>query len=461
MIKTIKAERPGGFLDFLPADYLAREKMLNIISGVFRSFGFDPIETPRVEFLKTLAGEQSDTGKNIFHIKSSQGDGETLALAFDHTVPFARLLAANPYDAKKQTGIRLPWRRMVVGPVFRGENPQSGRYRQFYQFDADIAGVASVLADAEIISMMHKTLTELGVDDFSIRINNRKILNALSDLADISDRSEVDKNDIAKEIMRILDKLDKIGWDNVVEELKKTPQNDFDTAPCLNDEAIAKIKSFLMITGDNMEKLALCRKIFIDFPGAVEGIDELEEIVNNLGSVGIPEGDIKIDFSIARGLDYYTGTVMETTLNKAPQFGSVFSGGRYNDLVSRFTGRELPAVGASIGVDRLFAALEYLGKLNRDQKTSSEVMVLRLIPGKSDYYLQIASRIRALGINTEICLVDDTTFKTQFGYAISRGVKWVVISGQDEYDNNVIQIKNLNTREQVEVELSKVETYFN
>jgi histidyl-tRNA synthetase len=171
----VKPDRPGGFLDFLPADYLARESMLKKIEEVYRSFGFDPIETPRIEFLKTLAGETSDTGKNIFHIKSSQDD-EPLAMPFDHTVPFARLLAANPYDTKKRTGIRLPWRRMVVGPVFRSDTPQSGRYRQFYQFDVDIAGTSSMMADAEIVALMYLTMKKLGVENFKIRVNNRKVL---------------------------------------------------------------------------------------------------------------------------------------------------------------------------------------------------------------------------------------------------------------------------------------------
>ncbi|MCP4687577.1 MAG: histidine--tRNA ligase, partial [Desulfobacterales bacterium] len=212
--KIVKPERPGGFLDYLPSDYLAREKMLKTVEEVFRSFGFDPIETPRIEFLKTLAGETSDTGKNIFHIQSSHDD-EPLAMPFDHTVPFARLLAANPYHAKKRTGIRLPWRRMVVGPVFRSDTPQSGRYRQFYQFDADVAGSSSMLADAEIITLMHLTLKALGVDRFKIRLNNRKILNGLKEIAHIEDRGDVSSDDITREMMRILDKLDKIGLDNV------------------------------------------------------------------------------------------------------------------------------------------------------------------------------------------------------------------------------------------------------
>ena len=202
--KIIKPERPGGFLDFLPWDYLAREKMIQTVEKVFRNFGFDPIETPRIEFLKTLAGETSDTGKNIFNIKSTH-DNEPLAMPFDHTVPLARLLAANPYDSKTRKGIRLPWKRMTVGPVFRADTPQSGRYRQFYQFDADIAGTSSMLADAEIVAIIYQTLKDLGVQRFKIRLNNRKILNGLAQLVNINDRDSVTADDITKEMMRILD----------------------------------------------------------------------------------------------------------------------------------------------------------------------------------------------------------------------------------------------------------------
>jgi|LGVF01.1.fsa_nt_gb histidyl-tRNA synthetase len=456
---VIKPERPGGFLDFLPADYLAREKMLKTIEKVFRSFGFDPIETPHIEFLKTLAGETSDTGKNIFHIKSTQDD-EPLALPFDHTVPLARILAANPYDAKKKTGIRLPWRRMVVGPVFRADSPQSGRYRQFYQFDADIAGTSSMLADVEIITMMYSTMIELGINKFKIRLNNRKILNGLAILADIKNRGRVTAYDITKEMMRILDKLDKIGIDKVISELRSEPESPHDTVPNLTKEAIKRVKSFLDLEGNNDEKLKLCREIFKGISIAEEGIDELQQILEYIRATGVPSSFVDIDFSIARGLDYYTGPVMEMILLDAPEFGSVFSGGRFNDLVSRFTGRELPAVGASIGVDRLFAALNNLGAIDRSEQTVSKVMVLRISKDHDIDYLKIMAMLRNQDINAELCLLDDTTFKRQFNFAISRGVQFVIICGEDEFQKGTIQIKNLQTRKQEEVSIDEITNYF-
>jgi histidyl-tRNA synthetase len=455
----VKPERPGGFLDFLPSDYLARENMLKKIDGVYRSFGFDPIETPRIEFLKTLAGETSDTGKNIFHIKSSQDD-EPLAMPFDHTVPLARLLAANPYDAKKRTGIRLPWRRMVVGPVFRSDTPQSGRYRQFYQFDVDIAGTASMMADAEIVALMYLTMKTLGVENFRIKVNNRKVLNGLAILAGIRSRDRISTDEITKEMMRILDKLDKIGIDHVLKELQAVPENPDIPAPGLTSEAAEKIRSFLSLRGNNIQKIARCRELFQEIDIALEGLEELGLILTYLHSMNIPESFVEIDFSIARGLDYYTGPVFETVLSDAPEFGSVFSGGRYNDLVRRFTGKSLPATGTSIGVDRLFAALSHLGLVDKSRQTVTEVMILRLEKDRDDQYLKIASQLRQKGINTEISMVEDTSFKGQFNYAISRGVKFIVICGALEFEKKTVQVKNLETRKQEEIPRADLETYF-
>jgi len=456
--KLVKPDRPGGFLDYLPGDYLAREKMINSISKVFRSFGFSPIETPRVEFLKVLSSEGSDTGKNIFHIKS-QEDSEPLAMPFDHTVPFARLLAANPYNAKNHSGIRLPWRRMVIGPVFRGEKPQVGRYRQFYQIDADIAGTDSMLADTEIVAMVNDTLKALGVEKFLIRINNRKILNGLAELVGI-DKNDDFSDDKTKEMMRILDKIDKIGIEKVINELQLKSDKSNNSAPNLSDEAVLKIREYLTISGSNEECIEKARVIFKGIKIAEDGLSELEQILSYSKILGVSKNVIKIDFSIARGLDYYTGPVVETSLIDAPEFGSVFSGGRYDELVKRFTGEKLPAVGISIGVDRLFAALKHLGLLDVEKKSVSDVLVLRLASDKDDKYLEIVDKIRKSGANAELSLLSDTTFKNQFNFAVSLGVKYVVICGEEEFNSGKIAIKNLDKREQVEVDYDEVGDYF-
>jgi histidyl-tRNA synthetase len=459
MKDIVKPEKPGGFLDFLPADYLARQKMLRTIEKIFASYGFDPIETPYVEFLETLSGEESETGKNIFTLNSSH-DEKILALRFDHTVPFARLISANPYDAKKRTGIRLPWSRMTVGPVFRSDKPQAGRYRQFYQFDADTAGTSSMLADAQIIAIMYKAMLGLGVKNFVIKINNRKILNGLAQIAGIANRGKASADDITKEMMRILDKIDKIGIDEALKQLQEKPDNEFSCQPNLSERAINKIKEYLELKGDNKSLLIQCQEVFKGIEISQEGIRELQEILDYLKVINIPEKFVEVNFSIARGLDYYTGPVMETVLLDAPDFGSVFSGGRFDGLVSRFTGSDLPAVGASIGVDRLFAALDSLGLIDRAKTTVTEVMVLRLVPNQDKVYLQIANNLRDLGFNTEICFSDDTTFKSQFNFAISRGVNFVVICGQEELHSGTVKIKNLEIREQEEISRDEIGEYF-
>lgn len=458
--KKIKPERPGGFLDFNTSEFLAREEMLQTINGVFRSFGYNPIETPMVEFSKVLVGED-ETSKNIFQVRSRGGSNEdSLSLRFDHTVPFARFLSANPYHDKKREGVKLPWRRMVLGPVFRSDSPQKGRYRQFYQFDVDVAGSSLMLADAEIVAIIYQTLTALGLKRFLIRINNRKILNGLAELIGVVDRGQISAADITKEVMRILDKIPKIGLDKVLAELQVVPENDYDPSPGLLPEAIEKISRFLEIRGNNSVKLDQAEVIFHKILIAQEGISELRQIVFYLSDFGVPEGVVEIDFSIARGLDYYTGPVFESFLIDAPEFGSVFSGGRYNDLVARFTGSELPAVGASIGVDRLFAALQQLELITVQAVTVAEALILRLVNDHDNYYLRLAKQLRSLGIKTELCLLEDTTFKAQFNFAISQNVRFVIIAGADEIHHNVIKVKNLFTREQIEVPVERISDHF-
>lgn len=458
--RIIEAERPGGFLDYLPETFIAREKMLTTIGKVFASYGFDAIETPAVEFLRTLCGEESETGKQIFTIGSRDVRGEELALRFDHTIPFARLLAQNPYDQNTRTGIRLPWRRMVVGPVFRGERPQQGRYRQFYQFDADIAGTDEMIADAEIIMMMHRTMSALGVTNFQIRVNNRKILNGLAQIAGLSARDAFSQEDLTKEMMRILDKIDKIGVEAVMEQLMRAPIDDMDRAPHLSLTAAEKIKRFLTITGTSTDILRQCRELFDGVEIAQIGIRELEEVIMLVTASDVDAACVAIDLSIARGLDYYTGTVMETVLHDAPQFGSVFSGGRYDGLVHRFTGQDLPAVGTSIGVDRLFAALQHLQLIDTAYKTKTDAIVVRIMPDHDPLYLGFAQKIRLAGLNAEVSLLRDRTFKNQFNYALARGVRYVIICGADELAKNVVQIKDLSTRDQVEVSMEDLTGFF-
>jgi len=457
--KIVKPERPAGFLDYGPDEHRAREEMVLAISKVFANFGFDQIETPMAEFYRVLLGED-ETSKNIFRLHTRGNSEDNLALRFDHTVPFARFLAANPYNSQKKTGIRLPWRRSVFGPVFRGETPQKGRFRQFYQYDIDIAGSSHMISDAEIIAIIFHTLS-LWKCDFKISINSRKILDGLTEYLKIENRLRVSAADISREIMRILDKSAKISIEEFRADLMSSPDNEFDPRPNLNDEQFAKLQAFTSLKGDNCELLKLAERLFVDNLSAKEGIQELIDIMSYLPSLGVNVDNIAIDFSIARGLDYYTGTVFESSLIDAPEFGSVFSGGRYNDLVSRFTGQELPAVGASIGVDRLFAALVYLDIIKVVKKREADILVLHL----SDRHevitrsLEIANRCRLAGYKTEMSLVAERSFKAQLSYAVSQNYRYVIIYGDDEHLKETVEVKDLSIRQQVSVELSELENF--
>lgn len=437
-------------MDYLPDAYLARQEMLDTIAHTFASFGFDPIETPIVEFRRTLAADDGETSKQIFSVVNREVHGEELAMRFDHTVPLARLLAQNPYDATTRAGIRLPWRRMAVGPIFRGERPQQGRYRQFMQCDADIVGTDHVLADAEMIVMMVHTMRALGVEAFHVHVNNRRMVTGLGAVAGC-DRADTETYTATMtEMLRIIDKLHKIGDDAVREQLQTL----------LGEAGAGVVMDFLALRGTTDEMLARCREIFADDTEALRGVEELAEIFAIVRAAGVTADVADLDVTVARGLDYYTGTVMETTLTDAPQFGSVFSGGRYDGLIRRFTGSDLPAVGASIGVDRLFAALQALGTVRDGRTSATDAVVLRIMPDNDAFYMQLAQRVRDAGVHTEIALLRDTTFQNQFTYALQRGARYAIICGADEYALGTVQIKNLQTRAQEVVALDDIAAYF-
>jgi len=368
-------------------------------------------------------------------------------LRFDLTVPLARVVASDQTLPK-------PFKRYQIGYVFRGERPQKGRYRGFLQFDADIVGSSSTLADTEIIQLMYKTMLSLGVENFIIRINNRKVLDGLAELSNFSTPQER-----KKEVFRILDKLEKIGWEKVAEELKREPDNEYDiSAPNLKEKDIEVIKDFIETQGKNEEVLKKLKKLFKDIPSGLEGTKELEEISFNLKSLDIPEKYWKIDLSIARGLDYYTGPVFETILPEIPSIGSVFSGGRYDGLVSNFSDMKIPATGASVGVDRLFAALESLGKISK-QKTKTKVLITFFDKELQSDYLKLSKTLRGTGISTEIYIGDEKAFKAQLAYALKKEIPIVLILGKDEKKKGVISVKNLREKTQQEVKESNLIQY--
>lgn len=428
MANSIKPETAAGIKDYLPEEMIPRQQMMDKIRKTMELFGFVPLGTPVLEREEVLTGGDPDFSKQIFRIKSSEG----LALRFDLTVPLARVVAGNP--------VSRPFKRYQVGPVFRGESPQFGRYREFFQFDADTVGSDSPMSDAEIIAVMYSTLKALEVPKFTVRVNSRKILNGLAAYAGF-------RNSMSADVLRVIDKLDKIGWDGVAGELEEKG---------LERPQIEAVKKFIDLRASSpRETLRAVGELMSNSPIAQEGVANLMAIADFVDALGVPADYWTIDLSIARGLSYYTGAVFETTLDEMSSIGSVFSGGRYDDLVDRFGAGIVPAVGASVGVDRLFAALEKLGLLKKQQATA-EALVLNFDKSCEVAVNKATASLRQAGIRTEIYFGKENTLKAQLSYAVSREYRLVVIIGPRELATGTAQIRDLSNRTQKETPLGSV-----
>lgn len=438
---NVKPQLAGGFNDYLPADMVVRDSIFSRIKTVFERFGYVPLETPGIEREEILTGGDPNFSKTIFRIAGERD--QPLALRFDLTVPLARVVAAYPELPK-------PFKRYQIGKVWRGEKPQAGRYREFTQFDADVVGSSSMMADAEIVAIMHTVMQELGFARYSVRVNNRKILNGLSAYAGFPDGKLVG-------VLRAIDKIDRDGWDRVCLELTRQPENTFDDAAlALSQDEANRIKAFIDLRGSGHEEiLAEVRSVMGASPIALQGASELEEMVGYVRSLAVPDDKWTIDLSVARGLGYYTGPVFETILLDLPEIGSVFSGGRFDGLVQNFSPNPVPATGASVGVDRLFAAMSQLELLPKGSRTT-DVLVLILDQRQLKRYCELSTQLRAAGIKTEVYLGSERNIKGQLAYALKREIPLAVIAGGDEFSRNTVQLKNLTTRSQEEVPLDNL-----
>lgn len=370
-------------------------------------------------YWQKLAGE---TEKQIYRFKKGEND---LSLRFDLTVPLAK------YIAEYGNELSFPFRRYQIGKVYRGERPQKGRFREFYQCDIDIIGneELNVLYDAEIPSVIYHTFKSLGFDKFTIRINNRKVLNGLYEDLGLTENSV--------DIMRIIDKIEKIGKEKVIEELKELK---------IEESAIHTILDFISITGTTEEKMRKLGDLSIHNELFQAGKKELEEVVKYIKLFGVPEENFNVDFTIARGLDYYTGTVYETFLDDYREIGSICSGGRYDNLAEFYTDRKLPGVGVSIGLTRLFYKLKEMNVLKEAEKSISKVLVISMVEDISKS-IEVATKLRKEGINTEIYF-SDKKIKAKFKYANRLNIPYVVVIGEDEIQNDTITLKNMETGEQ-------------
>lgn len=435
--KTVEPILLKGFRDYLPAQVNARQKMLTIIRGVYERYGFVPLETPALEYLTTLVGYGEDGSKQIFRLKNPED--ESIALRFDLTVPLARVVAQYPELPK-------PFRRYQVGPVWRADKPDPGRFREFYQFDLDTVGSSLMASDAEILCGMYDTLIALGFEQFQVRFSDRKILNTLLDYAGIA-------HERGHQVFRVLDKIEKIGLREVEKELtigRVDVSGDKITGLGLSSGQVEKIKEFLSLpTATRKEVIDELRKLFRGVSSADEAIGELAEVCSFLDALEIPVERVYVDLSIARGLDYYTGPVFEASLLNAPEFGSVFGGGRYDGLVERFLGKKIPATGASIGVDRLFAAMQ---KLNLVEMTPATAQILITVMDRTKLieYQKLTRELRQTGLNTELYLGTETSLSKQLQYANEQKIPIAIIVGGDEFAKNEVTIKDLKLGSQLQ-----------
>ena len=413
----------SGFMELLPEDQLLLDNMKSVIRDVYKQFGFFGLDTPLIERSEILLAKAGgDTEKQIYRFTKGSND---LSLRFDLTVPLARYVAHHYND------LVFPFKRYQIGKVFRGERAQKGRYREFYQSDIDIIGDGklSFLYDAELPAVIYNIFKKLGFDNFTIKINNRKILNGVFE--------DIGQKETSQEIMRIIDKIDKIGLDGVSEELKKSG---------LEEKAYKKVISFISISGTNFEKMKALKAIDVQNETYQKGLEELEVVIKRLESLGIPEENYVIDPSIARGLDYYTGTVYETFLNDYPKIGSVCSGGRYEDLAGHYTNKKLPGVGVSIGLTRLFYQLQQMKFFKEVKKRSVDVVVIPFIEYLDESF-QIASRLRKEGLNVSVYM-EDTKIGKKFKYADRIKSPFVLTVGENEVQSKKYTLKNLQTGNQ-------------
>ena len=418
-----------GFMELLPNEQILFEQMKNKIEKVYQRFGFLPLDTPILELSEILLAKAGgETEKQIYRFEKGDTD---ISMRFDLTVPLAK------YVAKNYGNLSFPFRRYQIGKVYRGERAQKGRFREFYQCDIDIIGDGelSILNDAEIPSVIYQLIKELGFNDFTICINNRKILNGL-----FEDMSQTDN---ATEILRIIDKIDKIGVEAVCEELEKLG---------IEKHKINQIIEFIKIEGTTDEKLQKLQDLNIQTDNFKKGLEELSQVVKYIRVFGVPDSNFKVDLTIARGLDYYTGTVYETFLNNYRELGSVCSGGRYENLAEYYTDKKLPGVGISIGLTRLFYKLNELGLIKAEKYSMADILIVPMTENL-EVPIRLANSLRELNINTEIYL-NDKKLKAKMKYADKLKIPYVIVMGDDEINSNKVKIKNMETGEELEANLT-------
>ena len=409
-----------GFRDFLPAAMIPREKLMEIARGVYRRYGFVPIDTPALELLEVLTGKGSDeTDRQMYHF--TDAGGRAVGMRFDLTVPFARFAAQHIAE------LGTPFKRYHIGSVWRGETPQAGRFREFVQCDFDTIGTTGVVSDIETALVIHELMHSMGVKRFTIRINNRQVLTGLLERMELQGSSTA--------VLRALDKIEKVGVDQVTKELSSAG---------LNTLQIDRVLALAAIQGSTDSVLSQLDALLQGSEIGLTGVERLRTICGAMKAAGVMQEFYQLDVSIARGLDYYTGVVFETILGDLPSIGSVCSGGRYDDLASLYTKQHLPGIGASLGLDRLLAAMEQLGLIPKTV-SSADVFIPLFDASRINDYFQMASIVRNAGWSTEV-YPEAKKLGQQLKYADQRGFRIALVAGSQELDAGQVQIKNLATK---------------
>ena len=418
----------SGFMELLPEQQMKMERMMEILRQSYSVYGFTPLDTPVIESAEVLLAKGGgETEKQIYRFMKGESD---LALRFDLTVPLAKYVAGHYGE------LTFPFRRYQIGKVYRGERAQRGRFREFYQADIDVIGDGKldIINEAEIPAIIYNTFSKLGITKFKIKVNNRKILNGFYAMNGMSER--------AGDIMRTVDKLDKIG----AEKVRQLLIDDVKMLPCKAENVL----DFMAICGSNDEVIAALERYRGMDATFDQGLDELKTVTGYLAAFGVPEENFAVDLTIARGLDYYTGTVYETEMTEHPEIGSVCSGGRYDNLAEYYTDKQLPGVGISIGLTRLFYVLNEQGLLSDEIVTAPCDALVIPMTEDAGFAISAATALRAGGVRTQL-YGEKKKFKAKMSYADKLKVPFVVLVGEDEINEGVVSVKNMTSGEQVKL----------
>ena len=435
MKEKVEPKTLPGFMELMPQDQILFDKMKNTIESVYSSYGFYPLDTPIIELSSVLLAKAGgETEKQIYRFNKGDND---LSLRFDLTVPLAK------YVANRSNELIFPFKRYQIGKVYRGERPQKGRFREFYQCDIDVIGneTLSILYDAEIPSIIYDLFKKLNIGDFIIRINNRKILTGFF--------NSLELNSKVTDILRIIDKIEKIGEDEVKSELSLLD---------IDSDKVSKIIDFIRISGDAFTKIERLKNLGITDEVYNEGVNELETVINNIKARGLDSNFYDVDLTIARGLDYYTGTVYETILKDYPSIGSVCSGGRYENLATYYTDKKLPGVGISIGLTRLFYQLKEAGVIKTTDSSVADITILPMTENY-EYVYKFSNLLKRFGVRVDTAFLGK--FKQLMRYADKQKIPYVLIIGDDEISKGVAVLKDMFTGLQTEVTLENIIEIYN